>query len=97
MGRFVAYDSLLFANADLLEQQRWEELASKAGIVDTSHFRSCTVSDHAEVELAQDVEEGDQLGINATPTVMLNGHIFVGPPRELVLDSVIARTLASGE
>lgn len=83
-GQFWAYHDLLFDN-----QQEWASLtgdavnsklveyASSLGI-DSGSFESCLTSGKFAENVAKDLEEGAQAGVDGTPGTFVNGYLVVG-------------------
>jgi|GEM_PF-844633 len=72
-GRFWEMHDLLFANQTKLE---WKDLAGyarKLGL-DPARFKADADSEAARKRVDADIAEGDQVGIDGTPTVYVNGR-----------------------
>jgi protein-disulfide isomerase len=76
-GRFWEYHDLLFANQSRFDA---ESLASYArGLrLDMTAFSQCIAGAEARAKVARDVEQGNRLGIESTPTLFLNGRTVRG-------------------
>jgi protein-disulfide isomerase len=72
-GRFWAFHDKAFA-AELSRPTLSDTvtLAAEAGL-DYTAFERCMGTDAARARLAADVEEANQLGLRATPTIFVNG------------------------
>lgn len=94
LGRFVAMHDLLFAKQDSFGLKPWVSYARESGITDTSSFEDCiTMTDRIPL-VADGIQTGKQLNIDATPTVIINGWRFVHPPSDSVLRETIDALLA---
>ena len=76
---FWKYHDNLFATDDLsaLTTQSAEEFARRLGL-DSIRFRKCLSSEAARQTVQQDVREARRLGINSTPTFVINGRLLRG-------------------
>jgi protein-disulfide isomerase len=92
--RFAPFvESVLERQHDLGEVS-FEQLARGAGVLDTARFRQCRENSRsAAARVDSGIVLGDALGISATPTILLNGKRYSGPPRaeQLARDIRLAR------
>jgi protein-disulfide isomerase len=72
------------------------ELAAKAG-VDKAQLQSCEGSPEIGMAIARDIEEGNRLGVQSTPTFFVNGHKVEGVWPVPAWNFLIERILASGK
>lgn len=87
-ARFEAFHDALFAE-DSLVADHWGELAAMAGIADTVAFNACLVDPVAAATVDKDVLAGSQLGIEGTPTILVNQYrVMAGAPGH-VIDSLV--------
>jgi protein-disulfide isomerase len=77
-GRFEAFAALLFASQDTLARLAMERVAAKAGVPDTARFRTCRSSSAAKRRVDADIAAGLQIGIEATPTLLIGDRLVVG-------------------
>ena len=93
-GRFEQYHALLFQHQDSIGTIEWSELARRAGVTDVPRFDQCLQSPDATARVRVDAAAGDQLGIEGTPTSIVNGFKVtgVGP----ALDSLLDKALQGG-
>jgi protein-disulfide isomerase len=54
-----------------------EQLAAKAG-ADLAGIQACETQPDISLAVAKDIEEGDRLGVQSTPTFFVNGHKLEG-------------------
>ena len=90
LGKFQAYYEHVFENQASITSESIPNLAKEAGL-DEAAFNSCVNSDEAKGAVARDIEEGDSLGVEGTPTVFINGRragAFPLPVWEILLDRI---------
>jgi len=101
-GQFWPYHDMLYANQGTVENggaftnKRLQAFAEALGL-NMSEFNQCFSTDKYSAEIKADYEMGRSLGINSTPTIVLNGKIL-GPgyiPYEQ-LTSAIDAAIAGG-
>jgi len=71
-GKYWEYTALLFKNQKALEIDKLKEYASQLGL-DRKKFDDALDSGKFTGAVKHDVAEGDKLGVDATPTVFING------------------------
>ena len=71
-GKYWEYTALLFKNQKALEIDKLKEYASQLGL-DRKKFDDALDSGKFTDAVKHDVAEGDKLGVDATPTVFING------------------------
>ncbi len=76
-GKFWDYHDRLFGEAQNLEPTRLRTLAAEVG-VDMAVFNQCMESRQHRDRVATSLREGRRLGVEATPTVFINGRIVTG-------------------
>jgi protein-disulfide isomerase/uncharacterized membrane protein len=76
-GRFAALYEALFENQSSLAPGVPAKLAKDAGL-DADKLQGCMASPEAAAAVARDLEEGERLGVKATPTFFINGHRVEG-------------------
>ena len=72
-GKFWEYAALLLHNQKALEVDKLKEYASQLQL-DRTKFDAALDSRKFRDKVAHDVEEGNRLGINGTPTFFVNGR-----------------------
>lgn len=75
-GRFWPYHDSLFTSTDL-SQGTLTKLASSSGL-DLPNFKACMSSEASRAAVVKDVSEAKLLGINSTPTFIVNGRLVEG-------------------
>jgi protein-disulfide isomerase len=71
-GKFWEYHDALFA-ADTLSDQVIADTAVKVGL-DISQFRKDLDSEAIRAKLAQDIADGEKIGVRGTPSIFVNGN-----------------------
>jgi len=94
---FVNYRTLIFAaqagiNATNVHD-RLLQLANDAGI-NSEKLTACTANDGSLGRIQSDGQEGENLGIRATPTTFVNGRIVVGAPPVADFEKILDEALA---
>lgn len=88
-GRFAAWSDAIFDKQDSLGLKTWASYASSAGIEDTMNIARCA-TDPAPVEtIRRGLALGNKIGIQATPTVIVNGYRLATPPDSARLAAII--------
>ena len=99
-GKFWEMHDLLFANQAAVKREDLLNYAKKLGI-NVARFTRDLDSDRIKNLIRADVVEGEKLGVNATPTFLINGKPYAGARsfdqlRELILSGQ-RRTVALAE
>jgi protein-disulfide isomerase len=72
-GKYWEYTALMFKNQSALEVDKLKEYATQVGL-DRKRFDLSLDSGKYSDKVQQDVQDGYRLGVNATPTVFINGR-----------------------
>ncbi len=92
-GQFDAFHDLLFSVQDSLGQLPWNVLAARGAVQDTVRFGQCLTDrsgkSSAQARLAADSAVAQRLQLNATPTVVVNNHIYRRALPLPTLDSLV--------
>ncbi len=95
---FFAYRTLIFANQNAITASNAREillnLGDEAG-VDRSKLGACLDSKATMSRVDAARQEGQDLGIERTPTSFVNGRIVVGLPSEADFDKIVADALSA--
>jgi predicted DsbA family dithiol-disulfide isomerase len=75
-GRFWEYHDALFGSNDL-SREFLEATAKKAGL-QLSLFQECLVSAESRLAIIADLHDAKRLGIDSTPTFLINGKLLRG-------------------
>jgi protein-disulfide isomerase len=93
-GRFEAMYDLLFEQQDKFGLKPWSEFASEAGVTDSAAFEACINRTEAIPRVAEGKALGNQLDIQGTPTVVINGWKLGRPPTLDEMDHMVKAILA---
>ncbi|MBW7933668.1 MAG: thioredoxin domain-containing protein [Gemmatimonadaceae bacterium] len=96
IGRFETFVERVYAKQDSLGLKPWGEIAAEAGIGDTTHIATCAVGVTVAPLIDAGIAYGNKIGVNATPTVIVNGWRFWNVPSEAELTETI-EALRKGE
>jgi protein-disulfide isomerase len=88
--RFEEFDKLLFARSQEFGNLSWADFAVEAGVPDGAAFAECLRDGRAAAAVQADVEAGTRLGVSGTPTLLVNGDLYVGIAG---LESIVQRHL----
>ncbi len=94
-GKFWEYHDRLFAEADTLEPGRLRVLAAELGL-ELKAFDDCVYSRRHRERVAAGLQEGRRLGVEATPTVFINGRRITGLAPFETYERVLLDELAGG-
>jgi protein-disulfide isomerase len=95
-NRFEEMRSLLFQKQEAFGSVPWSDFATRAGVSDLQQFDAC-VNDTRSVErIEQGKKLGDEIGIQGTPTVLVNGWKMPGPPSYEHLDQIVQYVVDGG-
>jgi protein-disulfide isomerase len=92
-GSYGSFINKVFGNPDAMDRSKLENIASEMGL-DPS---VCLEDSSIYKGVLKDYETGISLGVNGTPTFILNNQIIVGFKRYAELESLINSTLKAKE
>lgn len=92
-GNFAAFHDALFSRQASLGQVPWRRYAETAGIDDLSAFDACLHADSTLPQLTRDTAAARRLGIEGTPTILINDTLVEGAPRLEFLEKTVAEKL----
>lgn len=92
-GRFAAIKTILYANQDSFDLNRWTSYAKQAGVKNMKAFKDCLGRASESPRINTGVALGKRLNIHGTPTIILNGWQFAGAPPDTALATAIADVL----
>jgi protein-disulfide isomerase len=78
-GKFWEYADLLFVDQKVYTRQDLETYAGAVSL-DMNRFNACLDEGHVKNRIQEDIEEAGRVGIKATPTLVVNGHLIEGLP-----------------
>ena len=76
-GKYWPYHDLLFANRTALTEENFRAFAGQVGL-DVDAFARCEANPATRVAIEREVEQGRAYGVDATPTLFLNGRLLSG-------------------
>lgn len=76
LGRGQAVYEILYKNPNLISAARWSDLATRAGLVDSAAFARCIETDTLNPRIVAGIGLAKRLGVNTTPTVVVNGWLI---------------------
>lgn len=91
-GKFWDYHDRLFASSPDLSPAVLEKIASDIGL-NTREFRSCIDDEESRSAILRDLQTAKKLGIQGTPTIVINGQILKEAVSFEVFKKVIDREL----
>lgn len=92
--KFEAYHDLLFQKQDSIGITGWLDFAIEAGMPDTARFAACMRDRTYSQRIEEDLRAAAELGVDATPTSIIDGMKLSGVVEEVVLRSMIEEALA---
>jgi protein-disulfide isomerase len=93
-GRFSSFIDVVFNKQDSLGLKTWTSYAQEAGLLDTVRFVSCIAHTATIPRIESGRLVGEQVGVQGTPTVIVNGWRLPGTPSDSQLVRVIEDILA---
>lgn len=87
-GQFWEYADQLFADQKEYSRKDLEGFAQKLNL-DAGQFHSCLDNPNTKDVVRKDIEEAERIGVKATPTLVINGHLIEGLPAPHKLASLI--------
>jgi len=93
-GRFEAMYDLLLEQQDKFGLKPWSEFASEAGVTDSAAFEACIKRTDPIPRVTEGKALGNQLDVQGTPTVVINGWKLGRPPTLDEMDHMIKAILA---
>lgn len=93
-GKFPEFVTAVFARQDSLGKKPWRAFAKDAGVADLRRFDLCAADTTLKPLVQRGLAVAESLGVQATPTLVINGWKYRGAPRRIVLDSAIRSILA---
>jgi protein-disulfide isomerase len=89
--RFEAYHNILFAHQDSLGLVNWMTFARRAGIPDLPTFQKCLGDSSAAVRVSEDMAIGNRIGVEGTPSFVIDGFLYPFQTPTDVLVQAIAK------
>lgn len=95
-GKYWEYIDILFHNQNALGVDKLKEYATQLGLDRTKFDRGLDSGKFAE-QVKRDLNDGNRLGIDSTPTVFINGRKFTGEKTHDSLKAAIDSLLKDSE
>lgn len=76
-GKFWPVHDLIFDNQDELSSSKLDAIAGEAGL-DKAKLSACLSDPATENQLQKEMQWGDMIGLESTPTFVINGRRFAG-------------------
>ncbi|WP_030673467.1 DsbA family protein [Streptomyces rimosus] len=99
-GRFWQMHDELYAKTNkgsALAEDKLVEMARKSGVADLDKFRSDINSPAAAAALKKDQEEGYRLGVQSTPSFLVNGRPVAGAQPTGVFEQAVSQAAEQAE
>jgi protein-disulfide isomerase len=93
-GRFMQMQDRLFAEQQSFGLKPWSDYAAAAGVPDLVSFDTCIKSSASITRVEAGKKLADELNINGTPTVIVNGWQLPRPPTPEQLDKMVKAVLS---
>jgi protein-disulfide isomerase len=87
-GRFWPFHDLAFSISSSISSSSVESIADQAGVPDMARFNSCIAGTSKAADIALDTEQGRRIGLEGTPTLVLNGAKLRGNDSAFVIAAV---------
>ncbi len=94
-GKFWQMHDAMFANRDNLSRPNLLSLAQKIGL-NMKQFESDLNSTEVRETVIRDVQDGDNAGVQGTPTLFINGQRYNGPIELATLKPLLEAQLKGG-
>lgn len=91
-GKFWEYHDILFKNTQALSVSDLKNYANELGL-DTIKFNECLDSGRKTEEVEKDLQDGQNYGVQGTPTFFINGIQIVGAQPYSVFEQIIEQEL----
>ncbi|MEP6591322.1 MAG: thioredoxin domain-containing protein [Gemmatimonadota bacterium] len=77
---FAAFHDAVFSKQDSLGLKSWVSYAVDAGVRDTLQFQACVTRADPHPSISRGLNLGDSLGVDGTPTIVVNGWRYSVTP-----------------
>jgi protein-disulfide isomerase len=81
-GRFVPMLSAIYGKQDSIGLKSWGSFALEAGISDSASISTCAWDTSSVHRIEAGKALAEKLGVRGTPTVLVNGWLFLGPSKD---------------
>lgn len=88
-GKFEQYRTLLFQDQERIGKTPWTDFARQAAVPDLEAFGRCISDRRHSGRVDADLKAGNEFGVPATPTILINGWKVVGASDEKDLAALV--------
>jgi protein-disulfide isomerase len=92
-GKFFKYHDLLYQKQLSFDKRLWDEIAKQAGIKNLKKFNQCLNDSSIHTLITKEKKQGLNIGIHATPTLIINGEMITGVVSKNQLDVLVQQEL----
>jgi Protein-disulfide isomerase len=92
-GKFLEMETNLYAKQDSFGMKPWSAYADDAGVSDAAAFQQCARGPEDPARVLEGLALARRVGVNATPTIIVNGWRYTGGPPDSILSRDIDRLL----
>lgn len=93
-GSFDGFVSLVYEKQDSLGIKTFGSFASEAGVTNSKEFEQCLAGTIGDSVVSPGRRSAEALGIDGTPTIIVNGWRYKNSPQEALLTKLIKDILA---
>ena len=93
LGVLPAWVEAAYRNQDVFGLKSWGVIAGEIGVADSTGFDRCVDSEPASDRIHQSLEFGEAIGVEGTPTVVIDGWRYRDPPSKALLMALLNSTL----
>lgn len=91
VGKYSEWVDILYQKQDSLGLKPWADFAHEVGIDDATRIHDCATAVDSNDMVSAAIEFGGRIGVSSTPTVLVNGWMYPGPPsRERLIGAIDA-------
>jgi len=92
-GRFEAMHARLYQWQNQMGLKPWNAFAAEAGVPNLAAFESCVQETEPVAKVVEGRKLGNELGVQGTPTIVINGWKLPRPPSATELDAMVSSIL----
>lgn len=92
-GMFKPMHKLIFNHQKQLAQLSYDSLAKEAGIDDIETFKACLNKQQIKDRVIKSLEQSEELGIDATPSFLIDGQLVSGALPYDRLEELVKNTM----
>lgn len=95
-GVYEPFQAMLFSGGEDFDSENWLALAKDAEVPGLGSFSTCLRQQQPAEIIAADEKVGRDIGVRATPTLIIDGDILEGSPTLETIQSFVRRNIAGG-